>query len=140
MKLKYFSFLLILFTLESCSIPTEIYIQNLTSKSITLKVRFKKPFKEFYIGDGVKFSNVSEITTVKNLSNKKNATKLNFVEIDDKTFVIHLPPNSTTVIERTHNFNFNLEKIEFNGDERKIEDLLINSTKKRDHYIYQIKN
>lgn len=138
MKLKYILFFL-LFILVGCTIPTNFYIQNLTNRSISLKVTFQKPYKEFTPEKGINFYSVDGLKISKNLSKHKKVTKLDFEKIDDKTFVINLPPLSTTQIESTRNFNYNIDKIEFENKKRDLGDLTVNSTRKKGNYIYQIK-
>ena len=52
-------------------------------------------------------------------------------KIDDKTFIITLPPLSTTQIESTRNFNYNIDKIEFENKKRDLGELMVNSTRKK---------
>lgn len=138
-RLKYLFFIVVLLSQISCTIPTGFYIQNLTERTIVLKVTFQKPYKEFIVGEGINFYNIQEITNLRQLRHIRNTTKLDFIKIDEKTFVINLPPNSTTDIEQTRNFNYNIDKIEFDGKNRDLGELIANSKIKKDNYIYQIK-
>lgn len=139
-KIQFFIATIFLLMLNSCTIPTGFYMQNLTNRSISLKILFQKPPKEYIIGQETNFYSIPEISSSKDLKNKKNATKLEFSKIDDKTFQIILPPNSTTEIEKTKNFNYNIDLIEFDGKKRNLGELIVNSMSKKDNYIYQIKN
>ncbi|MFC6267208.1 hypothetical protein [Frigoriflavimonas asaccharolytica] len=138
MKIRIILLAISLLSLMGCTIPTGFRLQNLTDRIIPLKITFQKPYKEFISGEGIEFYSSNEITIAKNLRNRRNSVKLDFIKIDEKNFIINLPPKSTTEIEKTKNFNYNIDKIEIEGKQRNLGELIANSNMKRDNYIYRI--
>ena len=78
MRLKFILFIFSLFVLVGCTIPTNFYIQNLTNRSISLKVTFQKPYKELVSKSEITFYSVDGLKISKNLSKHKKVTKLDF--------------------------------------------------------------
>ncbi len=133
-----------LFLLSGCSIPTEFFIQNLTSAKYIIKINYKNKISNDLNNDDygrLGFNYASGVLKPGYFKrNKKNIKSLEKTVINDKIIMIEVPANSTTRIERTHNFDWywTIESIEIDNEEYSMEELGKKSEKIGDNYIYKI--
>lgn len=136
-----FTFLLLLF---GCSIPTEFFIQNLTSSKHIIKINYKKKISNDLINDDygrLSFNYENGILKPGYFNrNKNNLKSLEKTVINDTIIMIEVPANSTTRIEKTHNYSWHwtIKSVEIDNQEYSMKELGKKAEKKRDNYIYKI--
>lgn len=136
-----FTFFLLLF---GCSIPTEFFIQNLTSSKHIIKINYKKKISNYLISDDygrLSFNYENGILKPGYFNrNKNNLKSLEKTVISDTIIMIEVPASSTTRIEKTHNYNWHwtIKSVEIDNQEYSMEELGQKAEKIRNNYIYKI--
>lgn len=143
-SLKYSLDLLFFLLLFSCSIPTEFFIQNLTSSKHIIKINYKKKISNYLINDDYRrlsFNYENGILKPGYFNRNKNDLKsLKKTVINDTIIMIEVPANSTTRIEKTHNYSWHwtIKSVEIDNQEYSMEELGKKAEKKRNNYMYKI--
>lgn len=123
-----------------CSFRSDIYIQNLSSENVRLKIVYKIPIAKLSYYGTAKIDFMTGIINPKKYRRQKNLKTLEYHQLNDSTIVIEIPKNSTTRIITTSNQSYRsfLDYVEFDGKKFSVNDFLAISQLKGKHYIYKI--
>jgi hypothetical protein len=142
MKRIYILFLLIIVTsFTQCSIPTHIYVQNLTAETVKFKIVYKRPITELSYYQHDKIFDYTEGIVSPKMFRQETLKTLKFQKVGDSAMAIELPKLSTARIENTNNTSYYLyiDYIEYNEKKLELEDFIAIGKRKGSHVVYTIK-
>lgn len=140
MKIFRFSLIcLLIASLNSCSIPTDLFIQNYTNEDILLKIYYNERI-EFSENKDLIFLFDSVIVKPKRFLKKDNLQSLKVNKESEYILTIEIPKKSTSRIEATSNYRYmdKIEWIEFNKTKLTIDEFMSLTKRQKSHYVYLI--
>lgn len=132
----------ILLFLNSCSIPTHFFIQNLTQKNCELIIVYNKSINKLSQSGSYRIKWLNGIVTPKVFNKSIETTDIELTQINDSTLVLNIPKESTIKVAQSYNMYFTkyIKQIEINERILSIDDLINQSHRKNGMFTYHIEN
>lgn len=129
----------VLATLSGCSVRTDLFIQNITSEKIIIRIIYKIPIKlseyESYI-----FQYKDGIVNPKSFLKNENLKPLKVNQSGQYSLTVEIPNNSTARIEKGYNSRYyrTIQDIEINNKKYSIEEFIVQTVGRNSDRVFKI--
>ena len=144
-KIKKNPLFVIIILTYGCSIPTDFYIQNLTNKIKTIKIKYNFSLTEnlkLNSNETYSFHYIDGVVNPKYFNKKIKIESLKKSIVSDAVIEIQLRPKSTTRIAKTQNYrwlNWVIKNIEIDNEKIDIKEIGSESKRIKNDYLFLIK-
>ncbi|WP_147439136.1 hypothetical protein [Faecalibacter macacae] len=128
------------FILNSCSVSTPFFIQNISEKDVEIKIVYNYEIKELDKFGDFKIVYQNGILNQKEFDKSTELINIEQKQLNDSTLQIYIPKNSTARIARTGNTYFinKIKSISYDNKDLSIEEVLKKSSSKNWKITYKI--
>lgn len=139
-KILNFTFLVMILILNSCSVSTPFFIQNISEKDVEITIVYNYAIKELDKYGDFKIVYQNGILNHKEFDKSTELINIEQKQLDDTTLQIKIPKNTTARIARTGNTYFinKIRSISYNNKDLSIEEVLKKSSSKNWKTTYKI--
>jgi len=140
MRVLCYALIFLAFTLMySCSVRTNLFVQNSTSKPVFFKIVYNTPIE---ISEYKKYTFHYEhgILKPKRFLKKKTLKSLQIKQLNAFTWAVEIPENATSRIAATSNYRYfdKIKSIEFNNEKLTIEEFVTRTVRRKTNQIFKI--